>query len=175
MLMPDRSLLLLLGLVACVSTPPPPERVAEAPAGSEAPAAPTSPGPAKDPAAAAAPPPQPLAGSSAFFILDLAGSSRVPAAEICDSEAACAPLVPGEDGQVRRNFDEESWLVITSPGNHAVAVVSDGATASVTLTPRCPADEDARGPRIVLYRVAKSVTAAMVRAEPGPKGCAKAP
>lgn len=183
----DRSLVLLLALTACASAPSTPPPTPDATAASEAPvvaqeptpgeAPPQAPTPASEPAMGGPPPPPPpqaLAPTDAFFIIGLPGTSSTPAARVCDSDATCKPLTPGENGKVVRRFGEESWVVVSAPGARDVAVVSDGKTATVTLTPRCPGAVGELGtdPRIVLYRVARSVTAAKVSTAPAP-ACSK--
>lgn len=118
-----------------------------------------------------------LAGTDAFYIMGfpLTGRSVGPAATVCGDEAACRAIAPDDKGEIRRAFGEESWVVIKAPAGHVASVVSDGKVAAVTLEPQCPSGAKAQSAQIVLYRVAKAVTATSVTVAPRRGPCPKAP
>lgn len=94
---------------------------------------------------------------------------------MCGDEAACSAIAHDDKREIRRAFHDESWVVITAPAGHTASVVSNGKVAAVTLQPQCLGGAKGPAGQTILYRVAKSVTAATVTVAPGPGPCPKAP
>jgi hypothetical protein len=104
-------------------------------------------------------PPKPVGGHEAFYIIEIPVSAAVatPGAKVCKSSAECDALLPPNPPTIVRRFDEESWIVVSTPADHVVRnVVSDGTTATATIDQPCAG----RASRLVLYRVAPTVTKA---------------
>lgn len=118
-----------------------------------------------------------LAGTDAFYIMafPLTGPAVGPSATVCGGDSACRAVAPDDKGEIRRAFDEESWVVVRAPARHTVSVTSDGKVAAVTFQPQCPSGSQAPPAQVTLYRVAKSVTATSITVAPRPSPCPKAP
>ncbi len=123
------------------------------------------------------PPPRALAGTDAFYIMSfpLTGPAVGPSATVCGDDSACRAVTPDDKGEIRRAFDEESWVVIRAPARYVASVATDGKVAAVTFQPQCPSGTKLAGAQTVLYRVAKSVTATSVTVVPRSGPCPKAP
>src|ERR1700744_5742483 len=112
-------------LVACGSDPPPPASL------------PGSQGPSALPPTV---PPNPVSGQEAFYIIEIPASPlpTTPGAKVCKSNAECDALLPPNPPTIVRRFNEESWLLISTPADHVVRkVVSDGTTATATIDQPC--------------------------------------
>ena len=98
-------------------------------------------------------------------MIEVPTSVATPKAVICATSAACDALLPPDPPVIVRRFADEAWVAISLPAGYAAPkVTSDGTTASVSADHGC----EATASRIVLYRVAKSVTKATIAAASTP-------
>ena len=163
MTMPSiRSLLpfVLLAVGACAADQAPPPSTP--PAGGEVPPP---------------PPPLPVTRTDALYIITIPTSAHPAAAVVCTNDADCNALLPPDPPMIVRKFADENWVVVTLPAGYAASSVSsDGTAVTAKLEVQCP-EGVKRAPesKLVLYRVAKSVTRATVDVTAPTPVCPKVP
>lgn len=153
-------------LVGCGGpSAPPPSPPSSPPSEPSASAAPSSPPAPPAPEASPSVPPRPVEGKDAFFIISVPSPVTATSAKICATSPACDALLPPNPPTIVRRFDQEAWVVVATPARmNVTSVKTDGASAEAVLEAACPpAGEKASEDRLVLYRVAKTVTKATFR------------
>ena len=123
------------------------------------------------------PPPLPLARTDALYIIGIPTHARPAAAVVCTNDADCNALLPPDPPMIVRKFADENWVLVTLPAGYAASSVSsDGAMVTAKLEVQCPGGvKQTPEPKLVIYRVAKSVTRATVDVSAPTPICPKVP
>ena len=116
-------------------------------------------------------PPRPVNGPQVFHIIAIPSFVRAASATVCAASAACDALLPPNPPAIVQRFDAEAWVIVSTPaGMNVASVTTDGASAEAVLEAACPpvAGNAIPEPRLVLYRVAPTVTRASLRVASAP-------